>query len=96
MVWDQSNWFDIDPSVFTDDDGQAYLYWGNPHTFYAKLNDDMVSLKGEVTKLPHIKHYQEGPWFYKRNGHYYVAYASTCCPEALGYAMSDAPTGPWE
>ena len=96
LVWDQSNWYDIDPSVYTDDDGQAYLYWGNPYTFYAPLNDDMISLKGEVTKLPHIKHYQEGPWFYKRNGHYYVAYASTCCPEALGYAMSDSPTGPWE
>ena len=96
LVWDQSNWYDIDPSVYTDEDGQAYLYWGNPHTFYAKLNDDMTSLKSEVTKLPHIKHYQEGPWFYKRNGHYYVAYASTCCPEALGYAMSDSPTGPWE
>jgi hypothetical protein len=46
--------------------------------------------------LPHIKHYQEGPWFYKRDGKYYLSYASTCCPEALGYAMSDAPTGPWE
>ena len=106
LVWDQSNWFDIDPSVYTDDDGQAWLYWGNPHTFYAPLNDDMISLKGEVTKLPHIKHYQEGPWFYKRNlspalpqgegAKYYLAFASTCCPEALGYAMSDSPTGPWE
>ena len=96
LVWDQSNWFDIDPSVYTDDDGQAYLYWGNPHTFYARLNDDMVSLKDSVVRLPHIKHYQEGPWFYKRDGHYYCAFASTCCPEALGYAMSDSPTGPWE
>jgi len=96
LVWDQSNWFDIDPSVYTDTDGQAYLYWGNPHTFYAKLNDDMISLKSEVTKLPHIKHYQEGPWFYQRKGHYYCAFASTCCPEALGYAMSESPTGPWE
>ncbi|MDE6689585.1 MAG: family 43 glycosylhydrolase [Prevotella sp.] len=96
LVWDQSNWFDIDPSVYTDDDGQAYMYWGNPHTFYAKLNDDMTSLKSEVVKLPHIPNYQEGPWFYKRNGHYYLGFASTCCPEALGYAMSDSPTGPWE
>ena len=96
LVWDQSNWFDIDPSVYTDDDGQAYMYWGNPHTFWAKLGDDMTSLKSEVTKLPHIPNYQEGPWFYKRNGHYYLGFASTCCPEALGYAMSDSPTGPWE
>ena len=96
LVWDQSNWFDIDPTVYTDDDGQAYMYWGNPHTFYALLGDDMISLKSDVTKLPHIPNYQEGPWFYKRNGHYYLGFASTCCPEALGYAMSESPTGPWE
>ncbi|MBR1389232.1 MAG: family 43 glycosylhydrolase [Prevotella sp.] len=97
LVWDQSNWYDIDPSVYTDDDGQAYMYWGNPYTFYARLNDDMTSLKDSVVRLPyHIEHYQEGPWFYKRDGHYYLGYASTCCPEALGYAMSDSPTGPWE
>jgi len=96
LVWDQSNWFDIDPTVYTDDDGQAYMYWGNPHTFWAKLGEDMTSLTSEVNKLPHIPNYQEGPWFYKRNGHYYLGFASTCCPEALGYAMSDSPTGPWE
>ena len=96
LVWDQNNWFDIDPSVYTDDDGQAYMYWGNPHTFWAKLGEDMTSLTSGVTKLPHIPNYQEGPWFYKRNGHYYLGFASTCCPEALGYAMSDSPTGPWE
>ena len=96
LVWDRSNWFDIDPSVYTDEDGQAYMYWGNPHTFYARLNNDMISLKDSVVKLPHIKNYQEGPWFYKRNGKYYLGFASTCCPEGLGYAMSDSPTGPWE
>jgi beta-xylosidase len=96
LVWDQSNWFDIDPSVFTDDDGQAYMYWGNPHTFWAKLGSDMTSVTSSVTQLPHIPNYQEGPWFYKRNGHYYLSFATTCCPEALGYAMSDSPTGPWE
>lgn len=96
IVWDKSNWYDIDPSVWIDDDGQAYMYWGNPHTYYARLNEDMVSLKDSVVRLPyHIEHYQEGPWFYKRNGHYYLAYASTCCPEGIGYAMSDSPTGPW-
>ena len=47
-------------------------------------------------KLVRIEHYQEGPWFYKRNGHYYLAFASTCCPEGIGYAMSDSPIGPWK
>jgi beta-xylosidase len=97
LVWQQEHWDDIDPTVFVDDDGQAYMYWGNPHTYYAKLNDDMISLKGDIVKLDyHLDNYQEGPWFYKRNGQFYLAYATTCCPEALGYAMSDSPTGPWE
>ena len=107
LVWQKEHWDDIDPTVFIDDDGQAYMYWGNPNTYYVLLNEDMVSLKGDIVKLDyHIEHYQEGPWFYKRNlpadngkqptTKYYLAYASTCCPEALGYAMSDQPTGPWE
>ena len=96
LVWQKEHWDDIDPTVFIDDDGQAYMYWGNPNTYYVRLNDDMISLKGDIVKLDyHIEHYQEGPWFYKRNGHYYLGYATTCCPEALGYAMSDSPTGSW-
>lgn len=38
----------IDPSVFIDDDGQAYLYWGNPNLWYVKLNEDMLSYDQEV------------------------------------------------
>jgi arabinoxylan arabinofuranohydrolase len=87
---------DFDPTVFIDDDGQAYLYWGNPNCFYVKLNKDMISYSGSIVKIDSKPaNYQEGPWFYKRKGHYYLAYASTCCPEAIGYAMSDSPTGPW-
>ncbi|WP_167619195.1 glycoside hydrolase family 43 protein [Maribellus sediminis] len=36
-------WQDIDPTVYIDDNGQAYLYWGNPKLWYVKLNEDMVS-----------------------------------------------------
>ena len=32
LVWRQEHWYDIDPSVYIDDDGQAYMYWGNPYT----------------------------------------------------------------
>lgn len=45
------NWDYIDPTVFVDDDGQAYLYWGNPEIYYVKLNRDMVSFDGEVKKV---------------------------------------------
>ncbi len=41
---------DIDPTVFVDDDGQAYLYWGNPNLYYVKLNEDMVSYDKSDTK----------------------------------------------
>jgi arabinoxylan arabinofuranohydrolase len=86
----------IDPTVFVDDDGQAYLYWGNPNLWYVKLNPDMISYSGDIVKVEsRPDNYQEGPWFYKRNGKYYMAYASHCCPEGIGYAMSDSPTGPW-
>jgi arabinoxylan arabinofuranohydrolase len=37
----------IDPTVFIDDDGQAYLYWGNPNLWHVKLNEDMVSYDKE-------------------------------------------------
>ncbi|HEY6900596.1 MAG TPA: family 43 glycosylhydrolase [Puia sp.] len=44
----------IDPTVFIDDNGQAYLYWGNPHLYYVKLNEDMVSYDQAVgvVKVP--------------------------------------------
>ena len=124
LVWQKEHWDDIDPSVFIDDDGQAYMFWGNPQTYCVKLNDDMISTKGDIyvlnpkdgmmrpvkeegakinLRVPGrekatwaIQHYQEGPWFYKRNGHYYMGFASTCCPEGLGYAMSNSPLGPWK
>ncbi len=95
LVWQKEHWNDIDPTVFIDDDGQAYMYWGNPEVYYVKLNEDMISTSGPIVKLPKLQHYQEGPWCYKRNGKYYMAFASTCCPEGIGYAMSDSPTGPW-
>ncbi|MDO4801512.1 MAG: family 43 glycosylhydrolase, partial [Prevotellaceae bacterium] len=96
LVWQKEHWNDIDPTVFIDDDGQAYMYWGNPDLYHVKLNEDMISYSGDIIKHPHIEDYQEGPWFYKRNGHYYLAFASTCCPEGIGYAMSNNPEGPWE
>ena len=47
----EGSWDYIDPTAFIDDDGQAYLYWGNPNVYCALLNDDMLSIKGDVIKL---------------------------------------------
>lgn len=38
----------IDPTVFIDDDNQAYLYWGNPNLWHVKLNEDMISYNEEL------------------------------------------------
>ncbi|MBP7984185.1 MAG: family 43 glycosylhydrolase [Bacteroidaceae bacterium] len=46
------SWSNIDPTVWIDDDGQAYLYWGNGSLFYVKLNKDMVSYSGEIVTVP--------------------------------------------
>jgi hypothetical protein len=85
----------IDPTVLIDDDEQAYLYWGNPDAYYVKLNKDMISYSGDIVKIPRQQSYQEGPWLYKKNKNYYLAWSSTCCPEGIGYSMSSSPTGPW-
>lgn len=100
----RSNPGDYDPTVFIDDDGQAYLYWGgNGPCYYLKLNEDMISLSGDIhiasidfTGTPNEASYTEGPWLWKKNSHYYLAWASRCCPEGIGYAMSDSPAGPWK
>ena len=47
---DEGDWNDIDPTVFIDDDGQAYLYFGNPNLRYVKLNEDMLSYDTTIGK----------------------------------------------
>lgn len=99
------NWDYIDPTVWIDDDGQAYLYWGNPKLYYAKLKEDMISFDGpiQVTDMSHgfapngeESKYTEGPWIHKRGKKYYMIYASHGVPECISYSWSDSPTGPWE
>ena len=49
-------WGFIDPSVFIDDDGKAYLFWGNcggnPGCWYVELKDNMVECAGEIKPVP--------------------------------------------
>ena len=51
-LFENGSWDHIDPTVFIDDDGQAWLMWGNPRVYYLKLNRDMVSYSGELGMLP--------------------------------------------
>lgn len=93
----------IDPSVFIDDDGQAYLYWGQGHARGAKLSKDMRSIEGEVhdNLLTYQEHYfNEGSSVRKINGTYYYVYGShsqhgesNCA--TLDYATGSTPFGPF-
>ena len=50
-LFENGSWDHIDPTVLIDDDGQAWLMWGNPQCYYLKLNRDMISYSGELGKL---------------------------------------------
>ncbi|KAF4982261.1 hypothetical protein FDECE_17550 [Fusarium decemcellulare] len=100
---------EIDPAIFIDDDGQAYMYWGNPNLSYVLLNEDMISYSGEVVQVEltpasfglRTNHptretmYEEGPWLYKRSGLYYMIFAADCCQENLQYSTGPSATGAW-
>ena len=99
------NWDYIDPTVWIDDDGQAWLYWGNPKLYYAKLKENMIEFDGDIKVFDMSRGfspngnsvYTEGPWIHKRNNKYYMLYAShgTAQGEKISYSTSDSPTGPW-
>ena len=89
-------WNDIDPTVMIEEDGTPWMSWGNGTCFLVKLNKNMIELDGEIQVLP-MENYVEGPWIYKRDGHYYNVYASmgTMGGETISYAMAENIEGPW-
>ena len=61
-LFENGSWDHIDPTVMIESlplspsqgggtKQQAWIMWGNPQVYYAKLNDDMISIDGEVRKL---------------------------------------------
>ncbi len=78
----------IDPCVFIDDDGQAYIYQGGGgQCFGGKLKENMVELEGAMQRMVDNKGskrkfrgveydgleiFHEGTWVFKRNGIYYL------------------------
>jgi beta-xylosidase len=88
------SWDDIDPTVYIDDDGQAYIWWGNTVCHWAKLKENMTELDGEIMTID-LPHFTEAPWVHKKGDWYYLSYAYEF-PEKTAYAMSKSVTGPWE
>ncbi|MGA2916630.1 MAG: glycoside hydrolase family 43 protein [Sedimentisphaerales bacterium] len=90
-------WDDIDPTVFIDDDGTAWMAWGNASCYLARLKPNMIELDGSIQKI-HVPNYTEGPWLYKRGNLYYLVYSAFAHQgmwEEICYATAPKITGPW-
>lgn len=88
----------IDPNVFIDKDGQAYLYWAGMGMSVAKLKANMTELASERQEIKDLpKGMKEGPFLFERNGVYYFTYPHVENKiERLEYAVGDNPLGPFQ
>lgn len=88
-------WNDIDPTVLIDEEGQAWMSWGNGTCFLVKLKPNMVELDGEI-QVVDLPKYVEGPWLHKYGDLYYLTYASMGeGRETISYATASSVAGPW-
>ena len=87
----------IDPCVFIDDDGQAYLIQGGGGVCYGgKLKDNMMEIDGAMTRMEGLQDFHEGPWLFKRKGVYYMIYPDNFKGHnRMRYAVAKNPLGPW-
>ncbi len=102
---------DIDASSFVDEDGTPWLLWKNDGNccgmdtwiYIQQLAPDGMSLVGEATRLikqdlPWEGNLVEAPTLWKQDGRYYLFYSASSYADnryAMGYAVADAPTGPF-
>ncbi|MBV1908431.1 MAG: glycoside hydrolase family 43 protein [Kangiellaceae bacterium] len=89
-----NNWDDIDPAIFIEENGDAYMFFGNSVAKYVKLKDNMIELDGEI-KVLDLPNFTEALWLHKKKDNYYLTYASGL-PETIHYVMSKSIHGPWQ
>jgi hypothetical protein len=88
----------IDPMVFTDDDGQSYLYWGQGVARVVPLNPDMVSFDPARVRVITPPEYNEASFVLKRGGTYYFMWSENDTRSEdyrVAYATGPTPLGPW-
>ncbi|MCI6503624.1 MAG: family 43 glycosylhydrolase [Prevotella sp.] len=88
----------IDPAVFIDDDGQAYLFMGQNTVCCIKLNDDMVTYDGKVHIIEGVRDFFEAVWVHKRDGIYYMSYSDGPFrghEPQIAYCTATSPLGPY-
>ncbi|TAH25818.1 MAG: carbohydrate-binding protein [Cytophagales bacterium] len=93
----------IDPSIFTDNDGKNYYIWGQFDLKIAELKpnsteiDSSTIFNNVITEKEHFFH--EGAFLTKKNDTYYLIYAHMGRkdkPTCLGYSTSKSPIGPYQ
>lgn len=84
--------YDIDPTVMIDDDGQAYIYWGNGAVKGYRLKENMIELEGQMFDITPPQ-FTEAAYMHKRKDYYFLTYAYGW-EERIGQATSKSPTGP--
>jgi beta-xylosidase len=88
----------IDPAVFIDDDGQAYLYWGSAEAHAVPLHPDLVSFDADRVMTWALTSFREALWVHRRADTYYLAWSENDTREAdyrVRYATGSGPLGPW-
>ena len=92
----------FDPSVFRDDDGTLYLYWGQFSLKCAKLKPDLSGIEPETLHEAILDaqhhHFHEGAQAFKRNGVYYLSFTDVSRSgggNCIGYATGPTPFGPF-
>ncbi|HEU5124776.1 MAG TPA: family 43 glycosylhydrolase, partial [Verrucomicrobiae bacterium] len=87
----------IDPCVFIDTDGQAYLYYGGAAKCEGgKLAENMVEIDGATQRMEGLVDFHEAAWVFKRKDIYYLTYSDNLPgSNQLRYAMSSHPLGSW-
>lgn len=65
----------IDPSIFTDDDGTSYIFFGNGSAAYSKLSDDMLSLSGTMRLIENLTDFRESIVVFKKESTYYFTWS---------------------
>lgn len=83
----------IDPAVYVDN-GIPWLFWGSwGDARMVKLKNNMTELDGSV-KTVNVRDFFEAPWVHKKNGVFYLSYASGY-PSTTKYSTSNSIEGPW-
>lgn len=89
----------IDPSIFIDDDGTPYLFFGQLDVNVIRLNDDMISYDGPVRQVEGAKDFFEAIWVHRYQDTYYLSYSTWGEEGVTGpqivYATSENVLGPY-